>query len=132
MAQLGFNAKFIDVVLRCVSTASFSTIINGEAFEFFRSHIGLRQGEPLSPYLFISFTEGLSSLFQVVGVNNSFPGVVVSSDGPKVSNLFFANDSIIFRDAVLNHDAEVRRILNVYKVYSGQNLNLDKCVAIFS
>lgn len=42
MAQLGFNAKFIDVVLRCVSTASFSTIINGEAFEFFRSHIGLR------------------------------------------------------------------------------------------
>lgn len=77
-------------------------------------------------------TEALSSLFQVAEQNGRFPRVAVCRGGPRISHLFFADDSVIFGDASFSRAAEVRRILNVYEVASGQKINLEKSVVFFS
>ena len=66
MKRLGFSPKWIDLIMRCISTVSFSILINGAAKGMIHSHRGLRQGCPLSRYLFIFYAEGFSNLFQQV------------------------------------------------------------------
>lgn len=66
--------------------------------------------------LFILFAEEISSLFQVAKQNGCFLGIRVSTGCPRVSYLFFADDSVIFGDAIPEQAIEVRRILNSYEV----------------
>lgn len=112
MYALGFAMQVIDTIMRCVTSASFSVLINGGPAGYFTPTRGLRQGDPLSPYLFILCAEGLSTLFQVAQESGSFRGISASRGSPRISHLFFADDSIIFRDATTKHAMEVRRILN--------------------
>ena len=88
LLKLGFDCTFVNVVMRCVSTASFLIVLNGDPVGFFKPGKGLCQGDPLSPYLFILCAEGLSSLYQVAEQNGKFPGIRVSRGSLRVSHLF--------------------------------------------
>lgn len=76
--------------------------------------------------------EALSSLFQVAQDNGIFRGISASRGGPQISHLFFADDNVIFGDVVPPQAAEVRRILKDYEAASGQKVNLDKSIVVFS
>jgi len=62
---LGFPDKFVHLVMTCVETASYSVAVNGELFWFFPGRCGVRQGDPLSPYLFISYMEYLTRMLNL-------------------------------------------------------------------
>ena len=64
MEKLGFAQVWIDTVMNMVSSVSFSVLFNGERLEAFRPTRGIRQGDPISPYLFLIAAEGLSCLLK--------------------------------------------------------------------
>ena len=66
MQKMGFGEKWAGWIGWCISTATFSVLINGSPTRFFQSTRGLRQGDPLSPYLFVIGMEALSCLINRV------------------------------------------------------------------
>lgn len=92
-----------------------SVLVNGSQSEFFSPRCGLRQGNPLSPYLFTLVGQVLSANLSHFASSAVCKGVAVSSHPPPISHLFFANDSFFF----LNFDpAEVWCLQWIIEAYS--------------
>ncbi|XP_026412651.1 uncharacterized protein LOC113308124 [Papaver somniferum] len=95
---MGFSSKWCKWLKFCYSTASFSVLINGSSFGFFRSTRGVRQGCPLSPLLFKMAMEGFSRFFDRAATWKLFNGFSVSKDGLVINHLHYADDTIFFVD----------------------------------
>lgn len=93
---------------------------------------GIRQGDPLSPYLFILCVEVLSSLLQHAEDMGWLTGVPTSKQGPRLNHLFFANDSLFFCRATSQDWRGLSHILDRYKKASGKKLNKDITSIFFS
>lgn len=131
MDKLGFPRMLTDLIMDCISSASFSIMVNGEARGNFRSTKGLRQGDPLSPYLFPLCSKGISSMLNSAR-NGDIAGVSVAKSAPKVSHLFFANDSLVLLKAKAAEFGCFKVIMSDYERASGQCINLDKSTIRFS
>ena len=82
MLKLGFHEGFVSLVMRCVTSVSFSIKVNGALSSVFRPTRGIWQGDPISPYLFLLCAEGLSSLLKSVGPVHLSRGVRVGLHAP--------------------------------------------------
>ena len=115
MEKLGFANRMRDLIMRCVSTVTYSIKINGVP----RGHIipfrGIRQGDPLSPYLFLLCAKGLFALIQSAVDRGQMDGVKICRGGPRLSHLFFTDDSLFFCKAALEECDELQRLLGVYE-----------------
>ena len=99
MIKMGFDGRWVNLMMQCVTSVAYSIRLNGRP----RGHIvpskGLRQGDLISPFLFLFCVEGLSSLLQQATSIGSLHGVAACPQGPRISHLFFADDNIIFCQA---------------------------------
>ncbi|KAL5800890.1 hypothetical protein ACOSQ3_032522 [Xanthoceras sorbifolium] len=132
MEKLGFPNQFRALVMDCVSTSKLSFMINGKSVGEVTPQRGLRQGCPLSPYLFLLCAEVLSSLIKGNESNGQSLGMRCCRGSPLVSHLFFADDSIVFCRASVQNCEKLKQILNVYEKASGQRINLQKSNITFS
>ena len=132
MQKLGFIEKWIGLIMQCLCSVTYAIKINGVPRGRIIPSRGLRQGDPLSPYLFILCAEGLSAMLHQAVQGKRLRGISVCRRGPKVSHLFFADDSIIFGRATEAEGSEILRILKVYESSSGQQLNKEKTSLYFS
>ena len=119
MQKLDFHKQWISIVMRCVTSVKYAVRINGQPCDLIQPTRGLRQGDPLSPYLFLICVEGLSALLHQATHRKAIKGVVASARGLRVSYLFFANDSLVFGRASVSDAKEIQRILKVYELSSG-------------
>ena len=108
MEKLGFADRIRDLIMRCVSMVTYSVKINGVLRGHIISSKGIRQGDPLSPYLFLSCAEGLSALIQSTVDRGQMKGVKICRGGFRLSHLFFADDSLIFCKATLKECDELQ------------------------
>ncbi|MDO7987362.1 reverse transcriptase domain-containing protein, partial [Sweet potato little leaf phytoplasma] len=131
MLRLGFSSNWVDLILNCISFPCFSILINGEQKGNFHSSRGLRQGDPLSPYLFILVTEGLSHLISNANARGCISGLSCSN-GPLISHLLFADDSIIFCKAAEQELVSLKNLLILYESASGECINFSKSAILFS
>ncbi|XP_071926511.1 uncharacterized protein [Coffea arabica] len=126
LQKFGFGERFIDMVWRLLSNVWFSIIINGMSRGFFKSSRGLRQGDPLSPMLFVIGAEvlsrGLNNLAQQVG----FVGFRVPRGCPTVTHLAFADDVIIFWNGSTATLKAIMQVLGEYQRSLGQLVNAHK------
>ena len=90
------------------------------------------QGDPLSPYLFLICAERLSMLLHKAVRHKELKGVAASARGPRISHLFFADDSLIFERATVKECSEIQRVLQVYEESSSQQLNRNKTSLFFN
>ena len=102
LERMGFGSKWISWIKWCIFTASFSIMFNGSPMRFFQSSRGLRQGDPLSPYLFVIDMEALSCLLKRVVEGNFISGYRFRGRDRGelvISHLLYANDTILFCEA---------------------------------
>lgn len=92
----GFLCHWIGLVHQCISTVSYKALINGKATEEFKPKCGLRQGDPLSPYLFLFCMDILSRMLKLGEEIKQFQGIKVSRRASSINHLFFADDALLF------------------------------------
>ena len=126
MRKMGFDWRWVNLMMECITTVSYSILINGEPSLIIHPSRGLRQGDPLSPYLFLICSEGLHSLLNQAAEAKQIWGVSIYKKGPCLTHLFFANDSVIFCRASLVECRKIQELLECYEKASGQQLNRSK------
>lgn len=132
MFKMGFCACWIVLIMLCVKTVSYSVLVNGEPQGMIQPSRGIRQGHPLSPFLFLLGTEGLHGLIQRATRNGDFRGFSLCKRGPKLTHLFFADNNLLFCRANKTEYEKVLQVLAKYETSSGQKLNIDKTILVFS
>nr|XP_023896368.1 uncharacterized protein LOC112008266 [Quercus suber] len=132
MEQMGFCNRWRDLVMQCITLVSYSILINGAAHRNIYHSRGFRQGDPFSPSLFLLCAEGLSTLIHQAARNKLITGISINRGCPKVTHLFFANDSIFFCKAAFEECHLLRSILRQYEEASEQKINTDKSSIFFS
>lgn len=128
----GFSAKWIKWIEQRISTVSYSILLNGSAFEHFTPERGIRQGDPLSPFLFILCLEVVSRLLGQYENLAVIHGVPVCRYATPISHLMFADDLILFFRANYMKAGELSVIMDRYCKWSGQSISLKKSSVAFS
>ncbi|CAB4293510.1 unnamed protein product [Prunus armeniaca] len=126
LLKMGFARQWVGWVMRCLSSVEFAVIVNGKVGSYFNLTRGLRQGDPLSPYLFLIVSDVLSSMINQAVTHGFIQGMKFGRGGPALSHLFFADDSLMFLKATENNCQVIVRILDSYCTASGQLVNFEK------
>lgn len=132
LERLGFDVTFVNWMMECVTTVSYSFLLNNEVSGSVHPQRGIRQGDPLSPYIFIICAEVLSGLCSTAQDTGSLPGIRVSQYGPKINHLLFADDTMIFTKTDPSSCTALVEILHSYEQASGQMINAQKSSISFS
>lgn len=132
LGKLGFTEKWTDLIMACVSFVEYRVRFNSNEIEPFQQTRGLRQGDPLSPYLFLLCAEGLLALLSHEEERGNLHGIHVCRDSPTISHLLFADHSLVLMRADATNTNTLRGILNDYCSASGQLVSEAKCSIYFS
>lgn len=103
-----------------------------EKTDSFKPARGLRQGDPLSPYLFVMCLERLCHLIETAVDAKEWKPISLSRGGPKLSHICFADDLILFAEASVNQIRVIRKVLERFCTASGQKVSLEKSKIFFS
>ncbi|KAL9668117.1 hypothetical protein QQ045_002492 [Rhodiola kirilowii] len=132
LLQLGFHQDWVAKIMGYVSTVRYCIRLNGDITEFFTPQRGLRQGDPLSPYLFIICTEWLGHKLRVLHENRTLKGIRISRNAPVITHLFFADDSLLLFEATTATPSIIKDVLTEYEILAGQRVNYNKSELVFS
>ncbi|XP_028778309.1 uncharacterized protein LOC114734823 [Neltuma alba] len=132
LSVIGIKQELIRVIMACVGTASMTVLINGEVGPMFQPSRGIRQGDPLSPYLFVLCMERLNHIILEECSMGRWRPLRFNNEAPPISHLFFADDLLLFTEASTRQVEEVKRIMKRFCLFSGHRINLEKSKAFFS
>lgn len=96
LLKFGFFEKWVNQVMMCVTPVQYHALVESDEIGPIVPQHGIRQGDPLSPYMFIVMAKGLSALIRNYETRGLFHGVAIAMSAPRISHLLFADDSFIF------------------------------------
>ncbi|GJU51352.1 RNA-directed DNA polymerase, eukaryota, reverse transcriptase zinc-binding domain protein [Tanacetum coccineum] len=127
MSRFGFPCKMIDWIMTCISTPKFTICVNGERYGYFKGGRGLRQGDPIFPYIFTMVMKMLNLIVKnEIRKNNTFK-YHFGCRQLKINHLCFADDLIMFSHGDKVFVTILRNALNKFSVMSSLYPNLGKC-----
>jgi len=132
LKQLGFTDRWVMLVMACITTVSFTIRFSGELLPSFKPTRGLRQGDPLSPYIFILMANALSTVINQALSLGHLQGIRFNRACPQLSHLFFADDAVFFLKDSISECQNLSNLLNQYCSATGQLLNRNKSAIFFS
>ena len=119
LRRMGFSEWWVKLVLQCVSTVQYTIVHGNQEMGPILPTRGIRQGDPLSPYLFIICAEGLSSLIRRYELKQWVHGIRICRKAPAVTHMLFANDSYLFCKADITEASKILEVLHMYEKASG-------------
>ncbi|XP_070054838.1 uncharacterized protein [Nicotiana tomentosiformis] len=132
MRKLGFYEIWIDIIFRHISSNWYSLIVNGTRQACFKSERGLRQGDPISPSLFVICADFLSKKLNHITTLEEFKSFHMNINGPLINHLAFDDDVILFSSGCRNSLMMLIEALSVYEKVSGQLVNKSKSCFILA
>lgn len=132
LQRLGFHDKWINLIMQCIQSVFYSFLINDKVYELVKPYRGIRQGDPLSPYIFILCGEVLYSLCRKVGREGSLKGIRVARGSPRINHLLFADDTMMICHSTPKNCHVLSKLLLDYEALSGQKVNIAKSAITFS
>lgn len=125
LTDFGFPISTIELIMSCITSSSLSLKWN-EILESFKPNRGLRQGDPMSPYLFVLCMEKLGLLIQEKVQHKKWLPINFAKDGPPLSHLFFADDCLLFTQAKTSQVKIVKEVLREFCHASGLKVSIHK------
>uniref|UniRef100_A0A803PTS1 Reverse transcriptase domain-containing protein n=1 Tax=Cannabis sativa TaxID=3483 RepID=A0A803PTS1_CANSA len=125
LAAFNLPQRFIKWLMTCITTTSYSIIMKGRIQGRFKGEKGLRQGDPLSPLLFVLVMEYLTRLLQLAASNSNYRFHPLCKK-LRLINLCFADDLIIFSKCSQQSIATLKHVLEEFSKASGLHINHDK------
>lgn len=130
--DFGFPNCIVDLIMFCISFTSLSILWNGEKLESFLPSRGLRQGDPMSPCLFVLCIEKLGTLIMKRVEQKYWLPIKVSKNGPFISHLLFVDDVLLFSKAKLSQIDLIMDTIEIFSIASGLRVNYEKSKALVS
>lgn len=124
--KMGFDTKWIMWIMKCIRSVMYTVLLNGQTHGHITPERGLRQGDPLSPFVFILCAETLVHVMNRAEQRGEIHGMKLSKHCPAVQHLLFADDSFFLCRANLPEISEFLRCLKLYGNSSGQVINFQK------
>lgn len=132
LRKLHFNTRSVTLLMKCVISVSYSLIVNGSQMPSFKHKEGHRQGDPLLSYIFILCAKAFSALLSKADGEGPINGLSIARNSPKVSHLFFADDSFTFMEVIRSSISKLQEILMSYERAFGQKVNLKNIAMVCS
>lgn len=125
-SEFVFPEMIVDLIMSCVTSLTLSLKWDGEKLESFTPNRGLRQGDPMSPYLFLLCMEKLALLIQATISNNQWKPINIPPDGPAIFHLVFVENCLLFTRANSSHVKLVNEVIQTFRLASGMKINAQK------
>lgn len=131
LEEMNFPPKWVNWIMQCVTTVSYSVPVSGEPTEKIFPKVGLGQGDPLSPYLFILCMEVLAKKLIEIQENKRLQGLKAGRRAPMINHLFFADDALFFVKASTENFRVLKDTIDNFCSISGEMINLQKILCYF-
>lgn len=131
MENIGFDSRWRSTILGCISSVNFAILLNEQPGPKFVPLQGLQQGDPLSPYLFLMFSEVFSLRIQQASDRDWIKGVHMNPMGPFISHILFADDTFICLKAEKENCQHLTHLIDDYNLAYGQQVNKSKSSVFF-
>lgn len=125
MTRMGFPETFMAWIYTCISSPTFTIMINGHGAGYFSSSRGIRQGDPISPYIFILVMEMMSCILKDRVENKRFK-THPKCGRPLITSLMFADDIVIFAKPDQHTVTTIVEALHFFHCMTGLNINKNK------
>jgi len=133
LGAFGFSSRWIDWVYSMISTPIFSVMINGVPSSTFSATRGIRQGDPISPFLFIMAAEGLGRYFKKELRERRIKGLRLWGNNLPITHQQFVDDIMLFCEVSIKEVRGVKRIVDLFMEASSMEINKEKsCTFIFN
>ena len=123
---MGFGDRWRAWIRGCITTTKVSILVNGTPTKEFQMEKGVRQGDPLAPFLFVLAMEGLYVAMKEAQVKGIFKGIRIDNASNEISILQYADDALILREWSDTNASNLFRLLHCFHICSGLKVNLTK------
>ncbi|MDV3200005.1 MAG: reverse transcriptase domain-containing protein, partial [Candidatus Phytoplasma australasiaticum] len=132
MMDVGMNSEWVRNIMACVESPRMRVLWNGKQLDQIVPSRGIRQGDSISPYLFVLCMERLSHIIKEEVSKGKWKGIRLSRYGPLLTHLFFADDLVLFSEASQEQITIISHCLERFSRASGQKVSLRKSQIFFS
>ncbi|PNX73125.1 ribonuclease H [Trifolium pratense] len=132
LKECKFPPNLVNIIQHCITSPSFKILWNDDKTDTFTPTRGIRQGDPLSPYLFFICMDRLSHMIADQVEARYWKPMRACRYGPQISHLLFANDLLLFAEASIEQAHCILNCLDIFCKASGQKINSQKTEIYFS